>query len=67
MAEKDYQDRYLDGLQKQLEDLKDAILTLQEDVTDIKSKVVYMYGFAAGVGIIASFAIDWLRTTFMGH
>lgn len=60
MAEEFYQQQYFDQLSRQIADL-------QKDVKDIKSKVMYMYGFAAAIGIFASAIIDWVRTHFVGH
>ena len=51
-----YKDKYFDGLAEDIRSMK-------KDISDIKSKVVYMYGFAAAIGIVFSFAIDWIRTS----
>lgn len=52
-----YQKQYFDALSKQISDL-------QTDVSDIKSRVFYMYGFAAGVGFFASLAFEWIKSKF---
>lgn len=57
-----YQDKYFGQLTAQIKDLKEAIEGVQKDVSDLKSKIVYMYGFAAGIGLVSSFFIDWVRT-----
>lgn len=62
-----YRDRYFQQLTDSVESLREELSALRQDVSDIKSKVVYMYGFAAALGIIASFAIDYIRSQFTGH
>ncbi len=64
--DKFYQRQYFDQLTKQVADLSDDLNAMRKDVSDIKSKVIYMYGFAAGVGIVASIIIDWIRTHMLG-
>lgn len=66
MDEEFYQRQYFDQLTLQIGVLQQDLKQVREDVSDIKSKVVYMYGFAAGIGIFASIIIDWFRTKFFG-
>lgn len=66
MNEEFYQKQYFDQLTEQISELQGEVKAVREDVSDIKSKVVYMYGFAAGIGIFASVVIDWFRTQLFG-
>lgn len=57
-----YKDRYFQALDERLDRIESAQAGIQSDVSDIKGKVIYMYGFAAALGIVASLVIDYIRT-----
>ena len=61
-----YKDRYFEQLSKQIADLQENVANLETKIDDIKSKVVYMYGFAAAIGLGGSLAINWIRSHIMG-
>ncbi len=61
-----YQKQSFDQLSEQNAALQKELSAIRSDVSDIKAKIIYMYGFAAGVGIFASLIIDWFRTHIMG-
>lgn len=48
-----FRDRYFQSLTSQMNDLKQAITDLQREVFRLKSRVAYMYGFAAALGFAA--------------
>lgn len=61
-----YKDQYFDGLNTRLASIEESLNEAKKDLADIKGKVVYMYGFAAAIGLVASFFIDWVRTSMTG-
>jgi len=67
MEDKFYQKQYFDQLSGQLTELRSTMADMEVKIDDIKSKVIYMYGFAAAIGLGASFVIDWVRTQVTGH
>lgn len=63
----DFEKQYFEQLTKQITDLQGTIVTLTKKVDDIQAKVIYMYGFAAAIGFVASFVIEWVRSAFTLH
>jgi hypothetical protein len=61
-----FKDQYFTSLREDIADIKETQKEQAKDIADIKSKVIYMYGFAAAVGIFASIFIDWFRTSVFG-
>jgi len=70
-----YRDEVFRQLTRQIEDLHQAfekhlesedsrMEKIQQDLTYIRNKVLYMYGFAAGVGIVSSFIVSWFKSKF---
>lgn len=57
MSEDFFQKQYFDQLTLQLQQV-------QKDVSEVKAKVNYMYGFAAAVGFIASFIFNYIKAKF---
>lgn len=44
------------------EELSKKLTRMEQDISDIKSKVIYMYGFAAGIGLIAALVVEWVKS-----
>lgn len=62
-----YQKQYFDTLSKQIADLQGSVVGLEDKIDDIKSKVIYMYGFAAAVGLAGSYLWSVISTKIFGH
>ena len=60
----DFQERYFDEIKEDLKVLQKQVACLQNDMNEIKGRFRYLYGFAAGVGLIASLAIQWVKVKF---
>jgi len=52
---------YRDQFFKQLDD---RLSTIEDKLDKLNTHMVYVYGFAAGVGLVASFIITWLKSKF---
>ena len=48
----------LDRMEK---DEKEAHEKMQASIDDIRSKINWIYGFAAAVGLASGFLIDWIK------
>ena len=60
----DFQERYFDEIKEDLRGLQKQVACLQNDMNEIKGRFRYLYGFAAGLGLIASFVIQWAKARF---
>lgn len=59
-----FEERYFEQLTSQIGLLRGEIGALNKKVDDIQSKVIYMYGFAAAMGLLLSLVIEWIRSNF---
>lgn len=66
MQENFYQNKYFDQLSDQITDLKSSMTAMEDKIDAIQTKVIYMYGFAAAIGLVFSFVIDWARVHIFG-
>lgn len=64
MSDNFYQDKYFDALSKQISNLQADLGDLHKEISEIKNKVTYMYGFAAALGVAASLLINYLKYLF---
>lgn len=62
-----YRSKAWDLLLIEIREIKSAQTAQSKDIADIKSKVNYMYGFAAAIGISASLVVEWVRGKLGGH
>jgi len=60
-----YKDKAWELLQSDIRDIKSMQTAQAKDLQDIKSKINYIYGFAAAVSVVGSVAISYLRSWFM--
>lgn len=58
-----FKGQYFAQLGQSIADIKEAQDNMQKDISDIKGKIIYMYGFATAIGLVGSFLIDYARTT----
>ena len=62
-----YESRFFDALNKRFDTLEANQEQMKENIQDIKDKVVYMYGFAAAVGLFGSFIVDFIRVKILNN
>jgi hypothetical protein len=51
----------MDFQEKFFIDLGERLGKIEGKLDDIQGKVIYMYGFAAAIGLLGSFLIDWVK------
>lgn len=59
-----YRQRFFEDLQRSIADTNAKIVSMQKDVTDIKAKIAYIYGFAAAIGLLTSLIGGWIKSKF---
>lgn len=63
-----YKDKAWELLMNEIGDIKKSQKEQAKDLSDIKSKVNYMYGFAAAIGGFSAIIIEWVRSKLnSGH
>ncbi len=45
-------------------DLSERLDRMEQNIEAIKTKVIYMYGFAAAVGIMTTILVEWVKSFF---
>jgi hypothetical protein len=61
-----YQEKYFDELSKTLERIENTQRDQAKDLADIKANMKYIYGFAAGIGVLGSLVISWIKDKLTG-
>lgn len=62
-----YEQRFFDAMSRRFDTLEENQEQMKESIQEIKEKVVYMYGFAAAVGLFGSFIVDFIRVKILNN
>ena len=44
------------------EQLRLDMLEMKKDIKELNRKMTYIYGFAAAIGVVSSFIIQWIKS-----
>lgn len=59
-----YKDKFFKDIERRLGAIETGIKCANNDITEIKTKINYMYGFAAGIAFVFSIIISWIKDFF---